>query len=127
MAKLVDMWRAALYSPCLQGWLNMRVTSEQHVSRAICMSQRQEMFLLFPSNFCVSLATNLSRATKFPIRLSWETGRGYQCRARHVSKLSQALPVQPRYYVYKGKYSSIFRRCSYDRGSVEGRSTVLTT
>ncbi len=31
MAKLGDMSRVTLYSACLQGWLNMRVTSEQHV------------------------------------------------------------------------------------------------
>ncbi len=47
--------RATLNSACLPGWLNMRVTSGQHVPRVICMSRRQEMFLLSPRNFCMSL------------------------------------------------------------------------
>ncbi len=59
MAKLGNLSRATLYSACLPGLLNMRVTSEQHVPRVIIrMSQRQEMFLLSPRNTYVSLATN---------------------------------------------------------------------
>ncbi len=50
MAKLEELSRAS--------WLNMRVTSEQHVPQLIFMSRRQEMFLLYPRNICVSLATN---------------------------------------------------------------------
>ncbi len=33
------------------------------------------MLLLSPRNICVSLATNLSCATKFPKRLNWKTSR----------------------------------------------------
>ncbi len=58
MAKLGDLLRATVYSVCLPGWLNMRVTSEQHVPRIICMSRRQELLLLSPRNICVSLAIN---------------------------------------------------------------------
>ncbi len=55
----------------LPGWLNMHVTSEQHVPEL----QRQGMFLLSPRFICVSLATNLVRATKLPRWLNWETLR----------------------------------------------------
>ncbi len=59
IAKQGDLSRATLFSVCLPRWLNMRVTSEQHVPRFICMSWRQEMFLLSPRNISVSLAMNI--------------------------------------------------------------------
>ncbi len=64
MAKLGELSRATLYSTCLLGWLNMKVTSKQHVPRVICMSWRQEMSLLSPRNVCVSLAINFVRCYK---------------------------------------------------------------
>ncbi len=66
MAKTGDMSRATLYSACLPGWLNMRVTSEKHLPQVICMSQRQKMFLLSPRSICVSLATNFVARYKVP-------------------------------------------------------------
>ncbi len=67
VAKLGDLSYATLHLACLPGWLDMRVTSEQHVPE------------------------KLHVPAKFSMWLSWETPRGHQCRARHISKFSQAL------------------------------------
>ncbi len=55
-----------------------RVAKHASDKRAICPlnhlhSQRQEIFMLSHRKFCVSLATNLSRAAKFPRWLNWDT------------------------------------------------------
>ncbi len=56
MAKLEDMLRATLHSACLPGWLNMQVTSEQHIPK----SKRQKVFLLSTRNIWDSLAINFA-------------------------------------------------------------------
>ncbi len=49
-----DISRPTLYSTCLPGWPNMRVTGNKHVPEL----GRPDMFLLSPRNICVSLAKN---------------------------------------------------------------------
>ncbi len=72
LAKLGDLSRVTLYSAWLPGWLNMRVTSQQHVPWVICMPWRQEMFLFSQRNICCLLLQILSYATKFRRWLNWE-------------------------------------------------------
>ncbi len=76
MAKLGDLSRATLNSACLPGWLNMRVTSEQHVPRVICMSRKQEMLLLSPRNICMYLATNFVARYKVSVVANLEDTEG---------------------------------------------------
>ncbi len=49
-----------------------RQPSDKRASNMSLELWRQEMFLLFPRDIYVSLATDLSHATKFPRWLNWE-------------------------------------------------------
>ncbi len=57
MANLGDMPRVTLYSACLSGWLNIRVTSEQHVPQV----PETRNVSIVSQNVCVSRSNFVAR------------------------------------------------------------------
>ncbi len=54
MAKLGDLSRVTLYSACLLGWLNMRMTSEQHASSHLHVVDTRNVSVVSQKHLCVS-------------------------------------------------------------------------
>ncbi len=73
-----------------------RVAKHASDKRATCplesfaCRKNKKCFCCLPETFACLLLQILSRTTKFPRWLNWETSRGHQCRARHAYQFSQA-------------------------------------
>ncbi len=117
VAKLGDMSIVLVYmtlfSASLPGWLNMRVTSEQHVSR---VAETGSVFCI-PSTFARLSLQILPRASKTPKWLNWETLRGRVTRNNIARDFSPIL-VRP------DVHTVIYRRKVSDKGRIWRQTQV---
>ncbi len=94
VAKLGDMSHSTYYAAFLPGWLNVRVTSDQHVPRVKEARNVSVVSLKHLQCFSLQIA---SRASKFLRWLNWETSRG------HVTNVNAVRDVPPTCHVLRVK------------------------